>query len=84
MGTLFECTTTNYPTWRAGAVIHGLMRFDQAVRDGTLAPESLDGRGNVPLCSYQYHRLYRHTRVPRYVCVCVGSWFEVVVVLLLV
>jgi carnitine O-acetyltransferase len=64
MGTLFECTGTSYPTWRAGAVIHGLMRFDQSVRDGTLNPESLDARGKIPLCMYQYERLFRHTRVP--------------------
>ena len=64
MGTLFECTGTNYPTWRCGAVLHGLLRFDQSIRNGTLSPESLDGKGKTPLCMYQYSRLFRHSRVP--------------------
>ena len=64
MGTLFECSGTNYPTWRGGAVIHGLLRFDQALREGTLNAESLDGKGKIPLCMYQYERLYRHSRIP--------------------
>jgi hypothetical protein len=64
MGTLFECTGTNYPTWRCGAVLYGLMRFDEAIRKGTLSPEALDSRGKTPLCMWQYLRLYRHSRIP--------------------
>ena len=64
MGTLFECTSTSRPLWRAGAVMYGLMRFKRALDDETLAPECLDSKGRSPLCMWQYHRLFNHTRIP--------------------
>ncbi len=64
MGTLLKRTPTAHPTWRAGALLHGLLRFKRAIDDGSLAPEALDGRGRTPLCMFQYGRLYNHTRLP--------------------
>lgn len=74
----------------AACATRAVLRFWERYTDGSLAPDSLDGQGRFPLCSFQYTRIFASSRVPGasqdhfqsnpdadYIAVaCDGHWFK--------
>jgi len=72
-GTLFSGISIDYgpqvdaealALTRAAAVIYGTMQFRNALISNQLGPESLDRRGNIPLCMAQFNRVFSSVREP--------------------
>ncbi len=63
--TLFDCEPdARQPLRRAALCIRGAARFYMRLREGLIAPDSLDTLGKLPLCMAQYERLFGSSRVP--------------------
>jgi carnitine O-acetyltransferase len=63
-GTCFSNQVVGERTAVAAALIDATVFLKHMIDTGELAPDSLDRNGLVPLCSYQYTRLFSTTRVP--------------------
>lgn len=66
-GTLYSCQGTSSAEarlMRAAQLLRSAALFYLELRAEAIAPDSLDTRGNVPLCMFQYSRLFGSSRVP--------------------
>lgn len=47
------------------AQIYGALRVKTAIEDETLQPDCIGRRGQLPLCMFQYKRIFGTTRIPK-------------------
>ncbi|KAL3907452.1 MAG: hypothetical protein SGPRY_010164, partial [Prymnesium sp.] len=62
--TLLGCSPSPRPLLRAAALLHSATLFYLSLKARAIAPESLDTKGKIPLCMFQYDRLFACSRVP--------------------
>ena len=63
-GTLLSCSAHPQPLRRAAILIHCTVRFHLDLQSGAICPDSLDTKGKIPLCMFQFERLFGCSRVP--------------------
>ena len=63
-GTLLSCSAHPQPLRRAAILIHCTVCFHLDLQSGAICPDSLDTKGKIPLCMFQFERLFSCSRVP--------------------
>lgn len=49
----------------AALIIHGCLLVKNKIEDNTLQPDCIGRKGQLPLCMYQYKRIFATTRIPK-------------------
>ena len=62
--TMFSVAPTDLLHQRAALLLSASAEFYLHTRAGRIAPDVLDTRGTIPLCMWQYERLFASSRVP--------------------
>ena len=63
--TMFSVAPTDRLHQRAALLLSASAEFYLHTRAGRIAPDVLDTRGTIPLCMWQYERLFASSRVPQ-------------------